>query len=435
MAWFKVLNISLFRCAIFLLIAEIICMVIISTESLAESHDTTAPVFEGIWSGYVESLNEALLDGESILEVSRQRLWLQADYEHDWVRFYLSGYGEFDVATEYLPDNQIHKDLSLYECYLTLDWSSVDIIVGQKRYFWGMVDSISPLDIINPVDYRYPVGTTLNQNRLPVPSLFAEKSFGAVVLQSLFLPIAEFSELPFSTGAWLPSSLGYLQKLKQSGLARIEDDDNNSRPEAGFCLKTYQHRIDLSFIYFNGITNDPLYQAVQVAEVPVFKEIHKRFQAFGFATAMGLENSTIRAEISYKSHYPFESKDYQIEAHDWLQLAGGVDRTFDNDLYCNFQGYFENIRGNSSTLLDDKETHGLTWEVTKKFLHDDLLLGFSGIYVMSDGSRVYRLRTEYLIGDSWKIAGSLYLFEGDDDSTYGQYDDNDLLQISLRYLF
>ena len=82
-----------------------------------------------------------------------------------------------------------------------------------------------------------------------------------------------------------------------------------------------------------------------------------------------------------------------------------------------------------------KKTHGATFEISDKFLDDDLNADFRGIYYTSHEGSASEIFAEYKIGDNWQIAPGYMLFNGSKDSRLGQYRENDMIYCRLRYSF
>ena len=82
-----------------------------------------------------------------------------------------------------------------------------------------------------------------------------------------------------------------------------------------------------------------------------------------------------------------------------------------------------------------QKTHGITFEISDKFFDDDLTAGFRGMcYTSHDGSAC-EIFAEYKIADNWTIAPGCMFFNGPKDSRLGQYDDNNMIYLRLKYSF
>ena len=69
------------------------------------------------------------------------------------------------------------------------------------------------------------------------------------------------------------------------------------------------------------------------------------------------------------------------------------------------------------------------------FLQDDLEVGVRGILGFTGQGRSFETYAEYQLADDWLFQGSLLFFEGPDSGIFGQYDDNDMVTLRVRYSF
>ncbi|WP_320043233.1 hypothetical protein [uncultured Desulfobacter sp.] len=69
------------------------------------------------------------------------------------------------------------------------------------------------------------------------------------------------------------------------------------------------------------------------------------------------------------------------------------------------------------------------------FLHDDLEAGIRGILGFTGQGRTFETYAQYQLADDWLFEASLLFFEGCESGAYGQYGDNDMVTLRVRYSF
>jgi hypothetical protein len=121
-------------------------------------------------------------------------------------------------------------------------------------------------------------------------------------------------------------------------------------------------------------------------------------------------------------------------ARDLYQGVIGIDRTFFTNLYVTLQFFTDLIEDGQEALAAKYKTHGITFEISDKFL-DDLNAGFRGMYFTSNEGSACEIFAEYKIGDNWEIIPGYITFNGPKDSRLGQFEDNDMAYLRLRYSF
>ncbi len=175
-----------------------------------------------------------------------------------------------------------------------------------------------------------------------------------------------------------------------------------------------------------------------------FTPRYNRYQAYGFNFAKGFERATIRGELAIKpgllfsidSKHPSYDKDSDgLVCRDLYQAVIGIDRTFFTNFYVNLQFFYDLIEDGQEALAARRKTHGLTFEISDNFLDDDLNAGFRGMYYTSHEGSACEIFAEYKIGDDWQIAPGYMFFNGPKDSRLGQFNDNDMIYLRLRYSF
>ena len=124
-----------------------------------------------------------------------------------------------------------------------------------------------------------------------------------------------------------------------------------------------------------------------------------------------------------------------INPRDLYQGVIGIDCNFFTNLYLNLQFFYDFIENSREAIALKRKTHGLTFEISDKFLDDDLNAGFRGMYFTSNEGSALEIFAEYKIGDNWTIAPGCMFFNGPKESRLGQYGENDMIYLRLRYSF
>lgn len=401
-------------------------------------------------SGYMESRNQIRVKdvGEPIS--LRQRLWLDCYLGQDWVRGFASAYFDYDPAVrDWTTDTDELYYVELNEAYLTIDTERIDLILGKKMMRWGTGDGINPMDLINSRDYRDPIASARADARLPI--LLANGIFmlGPVTIEGVLIPKPEVNKFSLPNSPWEPKWLKELRRSAESGeivlAAREKPDDWFKNSEFAFRISTVRHGFDLALLYYNGYTDDPVYHSDYLTDGRLqFTPVYPHYQAYGFNFAKGFERVTIRGELAVKSGLLFsiDSNDPSyvedsdgLTARDLYQGVIGIDRIFFTNLYINLQFFYDFIESGREAIALKRKTHGLTFEISNKFLDDDLTAGFRGMYFTSNDGSACEIFAEYKIGDNWQFASGYMFFNGPKDSRLSQYNDNDMIYFRLRYSF
>lgn len=411
--------------------------------------------------GYLESRKRVRTqDGKAIS--TRQRLWLEAGgtFSRDWLqksdrpmRFFASAALDLDPAAADLSDDHTLARLYAQEAYVTIDMDRTAIILGRKMLRWGTGDGINPLDLINPLDHRDPIASGRADARIPVilgQAIVQLPTFGVLqeaALEGVVVPLAQVNRLNAPGSAWESRALEALRDAQTQGGLVIGDQQRPERPleeaEFGLRLAATFPGWDLALIGFHGYIDSPVFTretAVVAGQPDIFRltPVHPTFSAVGINFAKGLERSTIRGELSLKPDLPVMLDDATAipgyVRRSVVEGVLGVDRTFGTNFYTSLQ-YFFTFIDDSDGLVRDGFDHGISYDIHDLFLRDALEAGVRGIVSFSDQGWTGEIYGAYKIGDNWLLAASLLFFEGSETGRYGQFSDNDMLTLRLRWSF
>jgi len=260
------------------------------------------------------------------------------------------------------------------------------------------------------------------------------------------VPLAQVNHFNAPGSPWEPYGLKRL-RAASAGAFMLEEQD---KPDKVFEQAEYLLRLagtvsgwDLALIGFHGYLDSPVFKSDlrpdglgggKLHLTPV----HPGFSAVGINFAKGLERSTLRGELALKPDLPMQKAtggtgfDYERAAV--VEGVFGIDRTFGVNLYTNLQ-YFFTLADESDKLARRAFTHGISYEISDKFLYDDLKLGIRGILGFSKQGWTLENYAEYELADDWELEGSVLFFEGPRSGGYGQFNGNDMVKLKLRYSF
>ena len=80
-------------------------------------------------------------------------------------------------------------------------------------------------------------------------------------------------------------------------------------------------------------------------------------------------------------------------------------------------------------------TDGFTFLVSDKYWDSALEAGVQGtVYLSGDGLSV-EIYGQYDINDHWKLTAGFLLWDGEEQTILGQYRENDMVYLKLKYAF
>ena len=82
--------------------------------------------------------------------------------------------------------------LELREAYLAYAKGNLDLRVGRQIVVWGVADALRLTDCVSPFDYTEFLAQDYDDIRMPVNALRAKYTMGAVTLEAVCNPVADF---------------------------------------------------------------------------------------------------------------------------------------------------------------------------------------------------------------------------------------------------
>ncbi|MDR2759732.1 MAG: hypothetical protein LBB78_10170 [Spirochaetaceae bacterium] len=367
------------------------------------------------------------------------------------------------------------------EAYVRAYFGSFNIEGGLRKLTWGKADSLGPLDVVNPLDYRDLTDMTDIQSlKIARPMVHLSYGFGDFSkLEAVFVPWFEGHR--FDTGGrWTPSRFNELPSQISQGVIRwlydsippgvppaqiaaalaglstasfdITSPDTFSLDYAqgGLRFTTTWGSSDLGFQYYYGRLPQPAvtleglkdfwqqYPASLLTPLAAYNPYHQ----IGADYAGVLGGFNLRAELAAHITGDLSGEDGGVY-NPFLAWSLG----FDRDL---LWGINLNLQVNETILLlhrrltdniaidteAGKKTSStrMTGILSKKFLRDELELRTAVIWGIEDRD-VYVLPGLFWTRNDVVLEFSGGVFAGNRRGELGQYRDNNFIKLGLTYTF
>ena len=356
----------------------------------------------------------------------------------------------------------------LREAYVELVFRHLVFSLGRQMFNWGMADEFNPSDLLNPEDLSLFMTRMKTERKLGVEAARAELYFGNFRWEVVWIPLFRPPLLPPDGSVWQPADLAELNRMTDEypELVAVEDEqlpepvlDNSSVASR---VRATVGPVDLGAFGFYGWDYIPIYEFRYdfSGDAPVITvtPAYQRLWAAGaeFAAAMG--SYTVRAEGAY-----FGDRKYNVDSGlgsldvsnpfmafveilnisrepSWVKspsysVAFGIDRTFGEDFYVNVQYYRQQILDYDDDIVFPQVVDGILARVHDMFLDQTLTVGVNAIVGFYEGDGMIEPFVEYDITDEIEVAAGCFILYGGEETTFGQFDDNDSVYIRMKYSF
>jgi hypothetical protein len=371
-------------------------------------------------------------------------------------------YYDSDLADE-------ETDLTLHETYLQYNRSNWEMSLGKQLVRWGKSDQLSPIDSINPQDFRQFITIDLEERALPSWMLRNRWHGESIGFETIIQPWFKKSKIEYFDSNW-----AIYRNLRESIIAnpsatddlkdyvrdlRVETDKpgkslDNMSAAARFTWQTEQSDFALSYHYgwetLPTITNfpvkninysgdpDPDLTDLQPGDFTDEKVLakYKRQQTAGFEWETVLDPIGFRGEIAYIDHVAFLSSDLTSVRKPVIHLVSGIDYTSITEWYFNVQGSWFYIDDYSSEILYfEEDTVSLLGEISKPVWRGNLELSLQYNYTITDQSSYLKPSVTLKYFRNFECEVGANIFSGDDDTLLGSYDRNDQVYVRVKAFF
>ncbi|MGM0673459.1 MAG: hypothetical protein ACQETQ_02055, partial [Spirochaetota bacterium] len=205
--------------------------------------------------------------------------------------------------------------------------------------------------------------------------------------------------------------------------------------------------VDLGAIYYFGFKRAPV---VEIPEAdPENYSIHfDRLNLFGLEFATAVAGFNLRAEAAYNMTEDFDGDDPYVHNHS-VAYMGGFDRDLPlSNLNVNIQGRGEyllendEVSDNGARDVDydpgDNEhywNNTLTASIKDDYKNETIKPSVDFVLTAETQDFLVRPGVEFVLADDATLNVRGSVFEGEKDTEFGQFDDNDHLEVRFEYAF
>lgn len=375
-------------------------------------------------------------------------------------------------------DVQRDEDFGLYEGFLVLNRGPVRVRIGKQIIRWGKTDQVSPVDNLNSQDLRQFIILPYEDRKIPNWMADVEFFKKNVRFEAVIIPFVEpnevyffdrnysvFKELKKSSAYYLdkfplpPQVREYLQNYvdnlniqKDIPSKKIENFQGGVR--IGFSLEN----LDFAVSYLNNFDPNPYIKYFPVSGLKIKEDfsgdnflsqlpylrmenkdvevMYVRRNIYGVEFEGGIGDFGIRGEMAYFDKTVFLTETLTSIHRPNLWYVLGIDYTGEEGLYLNVQLSHSYIFNYTNSILYFKEDNvSILGELSKEFYSGDWKLGIKSSYFLSDYSYFINPYIVYKGISNFDIEFGEFIYGGDLDTLFGQYDQRDEIYVKLKYYF
>lgn len=385
-------------------------------------------------NGYVRNYTGVLTNEAGDLSILQNTFNLNFSSRGDKIAFTVNPYlyHYFDRELE----------LGLREAYMDMYFNNFDIRVGKQQIIWGKAEGVFITDVVAPKDLREFLLPDFDEIRLGITVLKLNYYFGNSTLEAVWAPVFTPTQMPEGGSIWQPRmdfpapvSFDYSQAEMDPALKNSEVYLRFSTMASGF-----DYELVGGYFWYDDpgiqITRhiDPV--SMQLSSLTLMPEYH-RVSMGGGSISMPVGSLLLRAEGAYYSGRYFQTQNPAVAGgkleKNNLHYMAGLDYNLAG-ITLSAQFIQEYILNHEEGMQNDALDNTMTFMAKKDFLREKLWMEFFSYIGFNNKDALLRPKITYNFADGFEVLGGANIFLGD-AGRFGQYKDNDMVYLKLKYSF
>jgi len=358
----------------------------------------------------------------------------------------------------YNNNSDWHHDgeVSLYNAYVNLALSNVNVKVGNQVVLWGKADEISPLDNLNPEDMRDGFVRRRVERKIPIPMVHVEWSQDVYKLQGIFIPFFKRAKLDLRGTDWaffdhIDDEIGPFAVVEEKPPKTLGNSEVGVRfagkvRALDYAVSYLRTRADLPAV--DSLTTPPGFQLPiprpTVRDLARFAQAtgqtihltHNHQDVFGFEFETVLGSIGVRGDLAYVADKSFLTRALRAINRPVFQHVMGADYNGPSNLYVNFQFAQSVIQDYDKTILSfTKLTNEFYGTISKEVFANNLKVAFRYFYNITRASSYYNpsVVVQYWPNVTIELGGDV--LGGPRDTVPGFFRGNDQVYVTLKIFF
>ena len=394
---------------------------------------------DGVFSGMVRDYATLRFD-QTDMPVHE----ITADLKYDY-------YGDLGKLTlhpvAYSSPNE-GVELDLHEAYFDFYLQDADLRVGKQKVIWGEAEGAFITDLVSPRDMRSFILADFTEIRKAVPAIKVDYYAGDYTLQGIWVTHFIPSTLPSQDSMWaqapsMPFPLEVTATINDPTMPESSLENSEAFLSLGRFGNTISWKVNGGYVF----TDEPLVTGVTAPDANS-REISQGYERYGFVggsfnTTLG--SVVLRGEVALALEKPLNSVDttsnppISIEYHNQVQTLVGLDWNMLGAQWSS-QYLLTYTHDHNDSLVSQMKpikefAHTLTFRVQETFLDERLTAKLFTYVELEPANALIRPSLSYNFGDGVLLEGGVELFVGDEEGTFGVYQDNSMAWAALRWYF
>jgi len=339
-------------------------------------------------------------------------------------------------------------ELSLGEAYMDFYLPSTDIRVGMQNVIWGEAEGAFITDLVSPRDLRSFILADFTEIRKAVPAVKVDHYLGDYTLEAIWVShFVPFSP-PSEDSMWRQAAnLPFPPAITATILEPTMPKSSLENSELFLSLSHFAPKLSWTLNGGYQWGDEPLVTSVTTtgATTRDIAQGYERYPFVGGSLNTPIASAVLRMEAALAIDKPMNSLDMSanppitLEKHHQVQTLIGLDwNMFGAQWSTQYLMIYTHNHHDQliSQMKSIKEfAHTLTFRVQDTFLDERLTARLFTYVELDPANALFRPSLSYNLGDGVILEGGAEIFVGDEEGTFGSYQDNSLAFLALRWYF
>ena len=336
-------------------------------------------------------------------------------------------------------------DLRLRELYLDLYFNNFDLRIGKQQIVWGKADGVFITDVVSPLNLSEFLLPDFDEIRIGINAVKFDYYIGNNTFEVIWLPNFSPTEKPGENSIWYIQPEFPVTPTFDWSNSKIEPSLENSEIFVKYSALTSK----IDFELMSGYTWDD-YPAMHIDKQvdmssgsPVLTGLnitpeHHRLYLGGGSFSTEIKGIVLRGEAAYYNGKYFQTEDPlaigALVQKDYLHYLIGLDYSIGNIKFST-QFIQKVILDYDKNMQNEEIENTMTFLARYDLLRETLHLELFSYIGLTNGDALIRPKITYDFDDSFSILLGSNIFIGDNEGRFGQYKDNSMGYVKLKYSF
>ncbi len=382
-----------------------------------------------IQHGFVRTYLGALTDRDGEYSILQNTFNWKLDYGKGDAALYINPVFNYNALNDKL-------DISLRQAYMDIYFDNFDLRIGKQQIIWGKADGVFITDVISPRDLSEFILPDFDEIRIGINAVKFDYYIGNSTLEAVWIPIFQSTIIPGANSIWVPKKPDFPMPVNYD-YSNSEVEKKLSESEIAMKYSYLGSAIDFELMAaYMWDDNPAMHIYLQPDTTLLIKPEYHRLPLAGVSFSKAIGGAVLRGEGAYYFDKRFAAEDLSvngIKEKDYANYLVGYDHNWFG-VNVSFQFIQEYIMDYEEDMRNDEFSNTMTFLVTEDFLRETLRLEFFSYYGINNEDALLRPKVVYDIADGFEVQLGANIFVGE-EGNFGQYNENDMLFMKVRYDF